>query len=265
MNCQQPLNEQEINAQLAKKGFTTPYQLHLFSSINSTNTYLKNLGESELLDICCAEAQTQGKGRFGRQWNSPFGENIYCSSRWNLDADLGKLSGLSLISSLAVLATIKELNPDSDIQVKWPNDLLWQGKKLCGSLIEISTDSQQTAQVIIGIGLNVNSDTKNNQLADRPNCSLFEIFNQYFDRNLLIANIISTLDAYLNRFMQNGLEDFLDEWRQYDYLLHKQISVQQSVTTIAGIARGINELGQLILEEPSGLIHLLNSGDTSLA
>jgi len=258
------LNKQKITKQLIAANPTTPFNLHLFTSIDSTNRYLKDLPMSNTLDICCAEMQTQGRGRFGRHWHSPFGENIYCSSRWNLNADLIRLSGLSLVSSLAVLATLNEFNLSSDIKVKWPNDILWQNKKLCGSLTEIISGSNGTTQVIIGIGLNVNTDTQNHPIPDKPWCSLYEIAHHHFDRNVLIAQLIANLEKYLSKFINKDFNAFMDEWDKYDYLRGKYIKVTQSLDTLCGIACGVNQMGQLIIEDKSGVKHYLSSGDASL-
>lgn len=255
------LNKQQITEQIK---LATPFNLHLFTSIDSTNRFLKDLPINSHLDICCAEIQTQGRGRFGRQWHSPFGENIYCSSRWNLNYDFGKLSGLSLVSSLAVLATLNELHLSADIKIKWPNDIYWFDKKLCGSLIEILAESNNNAQVIIGIGLNVNTDTENHPLLDKPWCSLYEITKNHFDRNLLIAKLINNLEHYLNKFINHDLNAFMDEWNQADYLAGKYIKITQSSGVLAGKACGINQKGQLILEDEAGVKHFLSSGDTSL-
>lgn len=258
------LDEGTIIEQLAKQQAEFPVQLHLFSSIDSTNRYLKDLPISEQLDVCCAEQQTQGRGRFGRTWHSPFGENIYCSSRWKLQCDLAKLSGLSLITSLAVVSTLKKFIDIQDIKIKWPNDILWKDKKLCGSLIEIIAESNATAQVIIGIGLNVNSDTEYHPLPDKPWCSLYEISNTLYDRNELIAHLIITLNHYITLFLNHDLQFFMNEWKQYDYLADKRITVTQALDSLTGIACGINSIGQLLLKDDEGNLHLLSSGDTSL-
>lgn len=250
------------NLELAQR--LNPFNLHLFTTIDSTNRYLKELPLSNSVEICCAEIQTQGRGRFGRHWHSPFGENIYCSSRWTLNYDLTKLSGLSLVTSLAILTTLNEFNISSNIKIKWPNDILWNDKKLCGSLIEILAESNGTIQIIIGIGLNVNTDTRNTPLPDKPWCSLYEITQHHFDRNLLIAKLIVNLERYLTRFIDHELNCFMEEWNQYDYLFGKKISVTQSANTLSGIACGINASGQLILQDESGRKHFLSSGDTSL-
>ncbi|MCW8400894.1 biotin--[acetyl-CoA-carboxylase] ligase, partial [Legionella sp. PATHC038] len=176
------LNKQKITEHLIAEKHISPFELHLLTTLDSTNRYLKDLPLSNSVDICCAEIQTQGRGRFGRHWHSPFGENIYCSSRWNLNYDLAKLSGLSLVTSLAIVATLNELDLSSNIKIKWPNDILWDNKKLCGSLIEILAESNGNVQVIIGVGLNVNTDTQNNPLPDKPWCSLYEMTQKHFDR-----------------------------------------------------------------------------------
>ncbi|MFT4059907.1 MAG: biotin--[acetyl-CoA-carboxylase] ligase [Legionella sp.] len=258
------LNEERLSMLLAMQKISLPVNVHVFSSIDSTNRFLKDLSASHELELCCAEMQTQGRGRFGRQWHSPFGENIYCSSRWNLNCDLAKLSSLSLITSLAILATLNELQVSSEIKIKWPNDIYWQDKKLCGSLIEIQAESNSNAQVIIGIGINVNTDTASNPLPDKPWCSLYEISQHYFDRTLLIASLVSHLDRYITKFIAHDLNAFIDEWNQVDYLAGKHIQITQSTKTIVGHARGINHWGQLILEDEKGQKHFLSSGDTSL-
>lgn len=258
------LNKQQITEHLLEKKISTPFNLHLTTSIHSTNLFLKNLPPSHLLEICCAETQTQGRGRFGRQWYSPFGENIYCSSRWNLNYDLSKFSGLSLVTSLAILHTLNEFQLAGEIKIKWPNDIYWTDKKLCGSLIEILAESNGNSQVIIGIGLNVNTDTKKHPLLESSWCSLYEITKNHFDRNLIIACLISNLEHYLNKFIANDLNAFMDEWNQVDYLAGKYIQITQPQGSLAGTACGINQQGQLILEDSKGIRHLLSSGDTSV-
>jgi BirA family biotin operon repressor/biotin-[acetyl-CoA-carboxylase] ligase len=259
------LNKEYIADHLLDQKLSMPFNLHVLHSIDSTNRYLKDLPVTNSIEVCCAEIQTEGKGRFGRNWHSPFGENIYCSSRWNLNYDLAKLSGLSLVSSLAVLATLHELHLATEIKIKWPNDILWADKKLCGSLIEIMAESNNNnVQIIIGIGLNVNSDTQSHPLPDKAWCSLYEITRNYFDRNFIITKLITNLDRYLNKFMQNNLIDFMDEWNKSDYLVGKNITITQSSNTLTGVACGINQIGQLILQDKTGLKHFLSAGDTSL-
>lgn len=260
------LNEQSIQEKLSQQQCQNTFHLNIFNSIDSTNRYLKELPNNKShIEVCCAEQQTQGRGRFGRAWFSPFGENIYCSSRWELNYDMSKLSGLSLVTSLSVLATLKAFYPSPDFKVKWPNDLYWHDKKIGGCLIEIIAESNNNIQLIIGIGLNVNSNTSIHPLPDHKEwCSLHDITNQYFNRNPIIALLLFNLENYLNRFTNEGFESFLDEWNQSDYLLGKDASITQYTTSLSGTVKGIDNQGRLILQDESGKTHHLSSGDTSL-
>lgn len=260
-----PLDEQLIRQHLDNKLFTKQTNLHLFATIDSTNQFLKELAHNASIDICCAEKQTRGRGRFGRQWVSPFGENIYCSSRWELNCCLSHLSGLSLVVGLAILATLQDINIHQDIRIKWPNDILWGAKKLCGILIEIIAETNSCAQVIIGIGMNVNTATHEQPLPDKPWCSLYEITGTYFDRNSLLANLIYHLDQYLEKFLSMGFSAFSHDWQKVDYLQGQFIKVSQPTGSISGYACGINELGQLCLRDELGKMHYLSIGDTSLS
>ncbi len=259
------LNEEKITQQLEHHHFGKKYTLHVVTSIHSTNRYLKELPPGNTIDICCAEEQTAGRGRFGRNWQSPFGENIYCSSRWSFHGDLNKLSGLSLVVSLAALATIKQIHPSDEFKIKWPNDLYWQDKKICGSLIEIIAESNGNALIIIGIGLNVNSDHNAKLAEDRPWSSLYQITKCHYDRNELTALLLCHLERYLARFNDTGFSAFMTEWKQSDYLFGKYIEVNQALGCISGTSMGVNDEGLLKVEDPSGMTHIISSGDASLS
>lgn len=200
----------------------------------------------------------------GRQWQSPFGENIYCSLRWQPDNSFKQLSGLGLLTSLAIHSALKTLHPSLDIQIKWPNDLLWRDRKLCGSLIELQGKPNECFAVIIGIGLNVNTNTLTQPLSDKPCCSLYDILGQCQDRNGLIALIIVHLVSYLGRFISEDFQAFIREWDRLDYLRGKKIRVSQGSQIFEGQAAGVDHDGQLILEDEQGLRQFFSAGDTSI-
>ena len=132
------LSEADIRKHLNQDlKFSEQVILHILASVDSTNQFLKNDLSQQHIHVCAAETQTQGRGRFGRTWISPPGENIYCSSLWSFETDKACLSGISLVVSLAVMALLKEYDLVKDVKIKWPNDLLWHEKKLCGILIEM--------------------------------------------------------------------------------------------------------------------------------
>lgn len=284
------LDENLIRQVLNSKSFPLKdLRFHLFSSINSTNQFLKELITQDPLTVCCAETQTQGRGRENRTWFSPYAENIYCSSLWKLDCDFYQLSGLSLVVGLAILACFKEVCPNVDLKLKWPNDIFWKNKKLGGILIEITENfnhfnrikhirEQQSSiranlnhaslnkNIIIGIGLNINTDTSLQSLINKEKswCSLYAITGKQFDRNFILGNLIYQLDKYINQFLSTGFSYFMKEWKDADFLYGKTIASLQGTKIIKGKAWGVNPLGQLSVEDEQGQFHFLTSGDTSV-
>ncbi len=257
-----PLNEADIRHHIHT--LNPRVQVDIFETIDSTNRFLKNQPSQENIHICCAETQTQGRGRFGRTWHSPFGENIYFSARFRLDCDLALLSGLSLVTSLAIINTLDELGLNDHLVIKWPNDILWQGQKLSGCLIELITDANHL-EVIIGIGINVNSNTQAHSPPDKPWCSLFDISGELQNRNHIIGRLIEHLHQQLQRLITSGLGTFIDQWQQVDALYGQLITVSTQGSKLTGRANGIDDSGRLILVDCENNTHFLSSGETSMS
>lgn len=259
-----PLDETVIRQTLASNNLSQDCSFHLFSELDSTNRFLKDLEKEDLISVCAAEKQTQGRGRFGRTWSSPFGDNLYFSARWRLDCCVSKLSGLSLVVSLAILEVLQSTCASQDIRIKWPNDLIWQHQKTGGILIELVAESNACVELVIGMGINVNSRHIEGVLTDKPWTSLYEICGHYVDRNLLMAHILQSLDSHLQEFLAHDFSYFLPRWQKADYLKDNYISVVQSGKTIYGLATGVSNQGQLCLLDGEGKQWFLSSGDTSL-
>lgn len=257
-----PLREANIRRYVSSE--LEPLSLHVLAEVDSTNRFLKDMASGHGLAVACSEKQTQGRGRFGRTWQSPFGENIYLSSRWTLDCCLSRLSALSLVISLALVDGLRAFIGDKDLRIKWPNDLLWQDKKLCGVLIEAVAEPHAYTELVIGVGLNVNSDTHNTPLPDRLWCSLYEMTGQHFDRNEIIASLLTAIHRYLTRFMAEGFACFHQQWQALDYLQGQHIECVQAGSTIRGLVTGVTMQGQLCLVDEHGVTQHLSSGDTSL-
>lgn len=239
-------------------------QFDIFESIDSTNRFLKNQPSQHHIRICCAETQTQGRGRFGRTWHSPMSENIYFSAKYRFDCALERLSGLSLVTSLAVIETLKELGLSNDLFIKWPNDILWNKRKLSGCLIELAPNKKYV-EVIIGIGINVNSNTQTNPIPDKPWCSLWDISGTIHNRNRIIGRLIEHLHQHLQSLISSGLKPFLSHWEKFDALYGQLITVSTPAGQITGRADGIDDTGRLILIDCNQHIHFLSSGETSLS
>ncbi len=253
------LDQKTIKQELQHKNL----DIEIFETIKSTNSYLKTCDSNQTIKICLAEQQTQGKGRFNRDWHSPFGQNIYLSCLYPFKKDLSELGGLSLAVSLAVLKSIQMEQQDAKIALKWPNDIIYDAKKIAGCLIEVSAEAHNRSDAIIGIGINANMLQDNSNIP-QPWASLRQISGHYVDRNILATNLINTLLKYLDKFATYGLEPFLAEWNQYNQLLGKKISLKHGNAETQGTVIGINNHGHLLLELADGSVQAFSSGDTTI-
>lgn len=253
------LDETAIKKNLINKKI----KLDIFETIPSTKEYLKKIKSSVNPHVCLAEHQTEAQGRFGRAWHAPFGKNIYFSCLYSFQKDISELAGLSLVVSLAVLKAIKLDGLHENIFVKWPNDILCDGKKLAGILIEIQAETHGMCHAIISVGMNVNMMNADKQITQAWT-SIQKELNRYVDRSALCAEIINQVLDYMRRFEAAGLSVFVDEWIQADYLTHKEIAVKNLNHDVRGIVRGINAQGHLLLQLQNGEMRAFSSGDTTV-
>lgn len=226
-------------------------RLEVVNVIASTNDYLL----SRLVHgiphgcVCIAEAQTQGKGRMGKVWRSPFGANIYLSLYWRFPSRLHELSGLSLVIGLAILAALKEIGPlPLSVGIKWPNDIWDQHAKLCGILVESLVNPAQanTTDIVLGIGLNLHMQEAPQLTTDWTD--LKRVFGFIPSRNDAIAKLLDKLVQYLTRFQAKGFADFASEWAEHDLLLNKKVVLSAVHIQQSGIAKGVNERGELCVK-----------------
>lgn len=231
---------------------------HFFECIDSTNKYLKTLPLDDQIHVCQANMQTHGRGRFQRNWESPKSENIYLSIRYPC-TNINTLNGLSLVISLSILRGLSAYGINIPIGIKWPNDLLWENKKLAGILIEIIPGA-----VIIGIGLNIDQNPPNG-------CSL-ETIVQYnakpisLNKNNLTQIILKQIHADFYLFQQQGFIAFRDEWVTHHVYHQQKVTIsQQNNLPIHGIIKDINPLGHLILQDANGIEHCITSGEASFS
>lgn len=240
--------------------------IEVLEKVDSTNQYLKTkLNDSKRIKACIAEMQTQGRGRLNRQWHSPFGKNIYLSLLYPFQKDISELAGLSLVVSLALCRAIDIIIDQKEkMWIKWPNDLIVATQKVAGILIEIQGESNGFCQVIIGIGINVNMVDVSREVISQSWSSLQKLTGQYYDRNLLCAELMRQLLIYLERFSTFGLNDFSSEWQQRDALFGQALEVISGNQHYSGIGNGIDAQGHLLLKLADGSIKGFSSGDTTL-
>ncbi len=241
--------------------------LTVADELESTNQAL--LAEPALpagrMDACLAEFQTRGRGRRGRCWVAPFASGLCLSLSWTFRDTPPQLSALSLAVGVGVLRALGALGVSS-VNLKWPNDLLHDLRKLGGILIELRAEAAGPAFAVIGIGLNVAlPDAARAQVAASglAVASLDDFCAALPSRTRLAATVIGELERVLTEFEVRGFAPFAEEWRAADALAARPAFVVQGEARVDGLARGIDEDGALLLEV-AGRNRRFVSGEVSL-
>jgi BirA family biotin operon repressor/biotin-[acetyl-CoA-carboxylase] ligase len=240
-------------------------KIEIFPEMDSTNSYLNERIGSGLNSgcVCLAESQTQGKGRHGKSWVSPFASNIYLSLYWKFDLSPMALGGLSLAIGVAVARALSSYGV-SGIGLKWPNDLLWNNRKLGGILLEVSGEMSGPCNVVIGIGLNINMNRESGKSIDQPWVDLSEILDQeVVSRNKIIGHILGQLVSVLDSYPEYGAKRFLEEWRRWDVVTGKKVRITLPGNEYSGTVLGIDDEGMLILDSGKE-VRKFSSGEVSL-
>lgn len=232
--------------------------IHVFTELDSTNRWA--LQEGQCGDVCLAERQTAGRGRRGRQWESPAGVNLYLSLRWCFAGVPENLPVLSLVTGLAVAQALKDC-AIAGHGLKWPNDVYYAGRKLGGILLETVGSLEQ---VVIGIGLNVNMLPETGAAIDQPWVSLREIRGEPMSRNVLAAAILNRLLVRLQTFPMLDMVQFRQEWQRWDALDQCPVRVLSGSQVAEGIACGVDSRGQLLVKLNDSFIKAFSSADVSV-
>ena len=252
-----PLTAASICGLLSRPVRDRVQRLDVAWSLGSTNTELVGRpnpaqGRSEVL---LAEFQTAGRGRRGRSWLAPPGGAVCLSISWTF-ADMPRDAGaLGLAIGVCALRALEAFGI-SDAQLKWPNDVLVQDRKLGGVLIELRAESDGPACVVVGIGLNVALGAELlEQIATTGLAAtdVASVATRRVSRNELAAAVIDACIRGLIEFEHDGLRPFIEEWRHADALRGRLVSVHAGEETTRGLARSIDLGGALLIETPSGL------------
>lgn len=238
-------------------------------TVDSTNRYVTDnpATKNDQAVLCVAEIQQAGRGRRGRSWIAPFGSGICMSIGWLFDTVPPGFSALSLVVGVALARVLHRLGAH-ETGLKWPNDVLWHGRKLAGVLIEMRGEPEGPAHVVIGIGFNLRVpaevrlkliETQAALLAD-----LHEVLGKNMpERNFLVAAFASELLNCLRTFSQQGFAPFMEEWLRFDALRGAEVRVLVADRTVLGVARGATVDGSLLIETPEGIQSFV-SGEVSL-
>ena len=211
-----------------------------------------------------AEKQTGGKGRQGRIWTSPPGENIYMSLLlWKPEIKTVSASQLTLVMGLSVAQGIEALT-GRKAGIKWPNDVVYSGKKICGILTEMRIQEGKPEHIVIGVGINVNQTEFSPELQDKAT-SVFLETEKKADRISGIARVMEYFEKNYRKFLRT--EDLSLIKENYESLLlnkDQQVRIIEKTGQWQGIARGINNRGELLVEDSRGYMHEIMSGEVSV-
>jgi len=223
------------------------------STVDSTNTYAKNSAfDKNEGAIITSEQQISGKGRVGRSWASPLGKGIYMSMILKPNLEPMNVAKLTLVGAAAVYMGLKDLNINS--KIKWPNDIVIDGKKVCGILTEMNCDLNKINFIIMGIGINVNLDKKDipDDLKDKAT-SLKLVTGEIINRNKLLGLVLNHFEVLYDSFKVNlNLNETIKICKENSALLGKEVQIIQNDMVKTGIAMDICSDGELLVEFETG-------------
>ncbi|MGY6213527.1 biotin--[acetyl-CoA-carboxylase] ligase [Methylolobus aquaticus] len=213
--------------------------------------------------VCLAEMQTKGRGRLGRIWRSPFAGNIYLSVLWSF-SDSSVLGGLSLAVGAVLIRALRAAGV-AEAGLKWPNDILWNERKLGGVLVEVTGETHGRVAVVIGIGLNCHLTAREAEAIDQAVVDLRGILGERVpSRNQLVAAVLGELLPMLAAFEESGFGAHVEEWRRYHVFNGRRARLELDTTAIEGCIAGVSASGTLLLDCDDGVRREFASGDVRL-
>jgi len=235
-----------------------------FHQIDSTNSEAKRFAEEHPRQsaLFVAEAQTAGRGRLGRQWMSEQGTGLYLSLLIRPDIEPSRASRVTQIAAVAAAEAVEEVT-GLETQIKWPNDLVIQGKKVCGILAELSAEMTAVNYLVVGIGINVNQTIFPDDIKEKA-ASLQILAGKRIDRQKLLAEVVSRFGSYLGALNQNeALESMHQIYRLKSATLGKEVRLLGKQNRTARVI-DITKEGELLVVYPDGERDFIHFGEVSV-
>lgn len=240
-------------------------RLHVLDEVDSTNHALSGyLAAAKSADglVCLAETQLSGRGRRGRSWVATPYRNLMLSMAWRFPGGPAMVSGLSLAAGVAVRQAIADYGV-AGVGLKWPNDVLWEGRKLAGLLVDVHGEAAGPTLAILGVGINGSISREDAERIDQPWVDMQTISGAATDRNRLAALTIAHLLRMFRLFADKGFAPFRDAW-QSQHLYHgRRVRLLQGERETSGTVEGIDDNGGLIVRHAKGR-QVFHSGEISL-
>ena len=236
-----------------------------FRETDSTNTQAKRLGEegAPAGTLAVADRQMAGKGRRGRSWDSPPGRDIYMSLLLRPDIRPSDAPMLTLVMAQSVAEAIRE-KTGINARIKWPNDIVAGGKKLCGILTEMSAEMDYINYIVIGVGINVNQPSFPEDIADRATSLMLEA-GRSFLRGPLIAAVMERFEDNYSRFLgTNDLSGMREAYNELLVNVGEQVRVLEPGHEYNALSIGINDRGELLVRKEDGSREAVFAGEVSV-
>ncbi len=251
------LTTEEVSYRLGTK--IIGKRIHSYESTDSTNDIALRLAESGSPEgtAVFSEGQSKGRGRLGREWSSPKGKGIYLSFILRPKISPTHASKITLMSAIAVAMAIRKVT-DLTALIKWPNDIMVNGHKVCGILTEMSAEVNTVKYVVIGIGINVNTDKEH---LPKGAASLKSELGDAVSRVELTRELLRETERQYNLFREKGFEHIVTEWRNLSYMLGERVKVICQNKKIEGYAVDLDLNGALVIRLDSGFTEKVTAGD----
>lgn len=244
-------------------------EIYYLEETGSTNVDAKRLAEEGAGhgSVVVADKQNAGRGRRGRTWESPAGKDLYFTILLKPDFAPDKAAGLTLVMALAVTRAI-ETYCGIEAEIKWPNDVVVNGKKVCGILTEMNVETDYIQHVVIGIGINVNRTDAPKDIPEELRgvaTSLFLEGGVTIARAGLLQEVLQCFEDYYEKYVQRlNLELLLEEYNARLVNRGRQVRVLDPKGEWEGIARGVNASGELLVKKNDGTIEEVYAGEVSV-
>ncbi|MCU7939940.1 MAG: biotin--[acetyl-CoA-carboxylase] ligase [gamma proteobacterium symbiont of Bathyaustriella thionipta] len=238
------LSVDKIRSGLTLKLNSRIKHLNVIFETCSTNEAVKAISSENNYTVLLAESQTDGRGRREKKWVSPIGENIYLSIKFKL-INPANIHFLPLIAAVSICKSLIKLGINN-CQIKWPNDLYIDNKKLGGILVESRYNVDSGHIIIVGIGLNINMNS--NQEIDQSWTSLFNITRVLFDRNIIVSTLLTDLIEQFTHISEFKKQQFMSDWASLDYLNGRKLTIIEGNATYTATSLGISDEGALLVE-----------------
>lgn len=256
------LTPQEIIPHLSTK--VLGKRIHCFDEVDSTQNVAQKLIREGAPEgtLVLAERQTAGRGRLGRHWHSPKGKGIYMSLVVKPDIPLHMTPHLTLLSAVALCRAIRREVPEVEPQIKWPNDLLIGGRKICGILLESIAENESLRYIVTGIGISCNllPEDYPPELLDKATSLLIES-GKRVERAPLIAQFLRQLEELYALYRSQGFGPIRTLWEASAATLGQTVRSADALGPFEGVAVGLNEWGGLILRQADGAERVMYSAD----